>query len=103
MKPEINTETAATVQTTGDQAVAPAATCSALNAGSVAAGPDRYTVTHTHDHKTLKTGDVVVMGETPRMENVLIRVEDMTVHGICGDADQYVHLEPNKENSHPKG
>lgn len=63
-----------------------------ISAGNVSPSTRRYEVTYPHDHKTLKIGDVVVMAETPKLENVLIRLTDMTLHRICDDSEQYVHL-----------
>jgi hypothetical protein len=63
------------------------------DAGQVAPSPARYIVSFTHGHKTLQSGDIVVMAEAPPyMQNVLIRERDMTLHAIQGQADQYVHL-----------
>jgi len=65
-----------------------------LDAGSAPASPRRYNVTWPHDHPTLKTGDEVVMVESPRpeMRNWLLRVSDMTLHPLKDENDQYVHL-----------
>jgi hypothetical protein len=67
--------------------------CSAwLDAGSIAPSMKRYRITWAHDHKTLCVGDVVVMTETPRLENMLLREPDMTLHKLQDDHDQYVHM-----------
>jgi hypothetical protein len=65
---------------------------SMLDAGGVAPSKRRYVVTHPHAHKTLKTGDVVVMVCTPQFCNLLLRTEDMTLHELEDEHDQYVHL-----------
>lgn len=52
----------------------------------------RYRITHPHDHKTLRPGDVVVMTETPTYENLLLRELDMTLHRLQDGSDQYVHM-----------
>jgi hypothetical protein len=65
-----------------------------LSAGAVPPGPAHLTVTHTHEHKSLRIGDVVIMRETPRMDNVVIRISDMTIHDIIGQGGQYIHLLP---------
>jgi len=64
-----------------------------LDAGSIPASDRRYVVTWPHDHKTLKAGDVVVMTETPQVHNLLLRLADMTLHGLTDEHDQYVHLD----------
>ncbi len=63
-----------------------------LDAGGLAASPKRYVVTWPHEHKSLKAGDVVVMVETPKFDFFLLRESDMTLHGLTGNGDQYVHL-----------
>ena len=64
-----------------------------LDAGSIEPSTKRYIVSFPHAHKTLRTGDVVVMIETPRKEKFLLRESDMTMHWLTDDGDQYVHLE----------
>lgn len=71
-----------------------------LDAGSVAPSMKRYRIIWPHNHKTLRAGDVVVMTETPRYENLLLREPDMTLHGLQDDSDQYVHM---VEASNEKG
>ena len=63
-----------------------------LDAGGVEPSTRRYVVTHPHDHLTLKSRDVVVMVCTPKFENLLLRIEDMTLHALEGKHEQYVHL-----------
>lgn len=63
-----------------------------LDAGSIAPSMKRYRVTNPHSHKTLKAGDIVVMAEGPRCENVLILEPQMTLHPLQDSNDQYVHL-----------
>lgn len=63
-----------------------------LDAGSVAASAKRYRITYLHDHKTLRIGDVVVMTESPQLDNLLLRVPDMTLHRLRDDNEQYVHM-----------
>lgn len=65
---------------------------SEIDAGQVAPSQIRYLVKYAHAHKTLKVGDVVVMTETPTMENLLLREADMTLHRLQDGSDQYVHL-----------
>jgi NADH:ubiquinone oxidoreductase subunit E len=65
---------------------------SLLDAGGVAPSDRKYVVTHPHAHKTLKTGDVVVMVCTPKYCNLLLRIEDMTLHDLEDEHDQYVHM-----------
>lgn len=65
------------------------------SAGSIEPSPKRWRVVETHDHKTLRLGDVVIMAEIPLpdLSNILIREADMTLHWLRGDYEQYVHLE----------
>ena len=63
-----------------------------LDAGSIAPSIKRYRVTYLHDHKTLKTGDVVVMTESPKFDNLLLREPDMTLHFLQDNNGQYVHM-----------
>lgn len=63
-----------------------------LDAGSVAPSTKRYRINWPHNHKTLRAGDVVVMTQTPRLENMLLRESDMTLHVLQDDSDQYVHM-----------
>ena len=74
-----------------------------LDAGSVTASDIRYVVTIPHNHKTLKSGDVVVMTETPMRHNLLIRISDMTLHRLTDEYDQYVHLSESSNPSHHDG
>ena len=70
-----------------------AVACSAwIDAGSVAPSMKRYRIICPHNHKTPRAGDVVVMTETPRLENMLLREPDMTLHVLQDDSDQYVHM-----------
>jgi hypothetical protein len=70
-----------------------------VSAGSVPCGNGvLYEVTFTHDHKTLKPGDRVGVVECPHCRrNLLGRLPDFTLHDICGEHDQYVHLRPVKQ------
>ena len=63
-----------------------------LDAGGIAPSMTRYRVTWPHEHKTLRAGDVVVMTETPSLENMLLREPDMTLHRLQDDGGQYVHM-----------
>ena len=63
-----------------------------LDAGSIAPSMKRYRITYLHDHKTLKTGDVVVMTESPQFHNLLLREPDMTLHSLQDGHGQYVHM-----------
>lgn len=63
-----------------------------LDAGQIPASMKRYVVTWTHNHKTLKTGDVVVMTEDREFRNWLLREPDMTLHSLQDESGQYVHL-----------
>lgn len=63
-----------------------------IDAGGVAVSPLRYRVTWPHKHPSLRIGDVVVMTETPRHENLLLRLEDTTLHVLADENGQYVHL-----------
>lgn len=49
-----------------------------------------YRVAVFGDHKTLKVGDVVVMRQTPRNDNVFVRLSDLSVHSISDKLDGYV-------------
>lgn len=62
------------------------------DAGSVAPGVREFFITETHGHAHLQRGDLVVMVEDPRSNNWLLRLSDMTLHHLKGQADQYVHL-----------
>jgi hypothetical protein len=63
------------------------------SAGSIQASSDRYVVTETHDHKTLKYGDHVVVSATEKCDFFLIiRLDDMTLHEMKDKYGQYVHL-----------
>ncbi len=64
-----------------------------LDAGNVPPSLRRYRITIPHDHETLRTGDVVVMTETPSLDNLLLRESDMTLHNLRDKSDQYVHME----------
>lgn len=64
-----------------------------IDAGHVAPSSKRYRITFPHDHKKLKAGDIVIMTETPDFANLLLREQDMTLHRLADDSDQYVHLE----------
>ena len=64
------------------------------SAGEVAPSKLRYRVVEAHDHKTLQVGDIVVMLETPKFDNVLLRKVDMTLHVLTDANDQYVRLSP---------
>lgn len=75
-----------------EKAPTPVACSDWLDAGSVAPSCKRYVVTWPHGHKHLKGGDVVVMVETPRLDNCLLRESDMTLHHLQGQSDQYIHL-----------
>lgn len=56
----------------------------------------QYIVTQTHDHLTLKPGDLVVMTITPETgRNLLLRISDMTLHVLVDLNEQYVHLVEN--------
>jgi hypothetical protein len=74
---------------------------SVVDAGDVVPSSARYVVTYAHRHKTLVVGDVVVMTETPSMDNLLLREADMTLHKLLDSSQQYVHLAkaPNVEFS----
>ena len=75
-----------------------------LDAGSVAPSMKRYRIIWPHNHKTLRAGDVVVMTETPRLENMLLREPDMTLHVLQDDSDQYVHMvETPNDQALPRG
>ena len=71
-----------------------------LDAGSVPASRRRHVVTWAHNHKTLSRGDVVVMA-VHRTMHYLIRVSDMTLHGLEDGDGQYVHLAPVDEPATP--
>lgn len=48
----------------------------------------------SHDHKTLKAGDVIVVSETASFENVLVRASDLTVHAMTTANDEYTIVRP---------
>lgn len=61
-------------------------------------GPDSktlYRVAWAGGHATLKEGDTVVMAETPRLENVFIRIMDWTLHSPASDAGTYILVVPD--------
>jgi hypothetical protein len=68
----------------------------ARHAGELAPSKKRYVIEDAHDHPTLKDGQVVVLVEGPKLENMLIRVSDMTAHHLWDRCQQYVHLRPEK-------
>jgi hypothetical protein len=69
------------------------------DAGSVEPDLRRWRVTETHGHITLGHGDEVVVVESPTVGgNYLLRMTDLTLHHLRGDADQYVHLTDSREN-----
>jgi hypothetical protein len=46
-----------------------------------------YEVVRCEGHKTLVEGDLVIMRETPNLDNVFLRTSDLTIHAIateCG-------------------
>jgi hypothetical protein len=54
-----------------------------MSAGAVKPdGVTRYVVAFCHSHRTLSVGDVVLMTETPTLENVFVRVRDHSVHSL---------------------
>lgn len=63
-----------------------------VDAGMVPPSMTRWIITHPHAHKTLQRGDVVVMTETPTLENVLLREPDMSLHALQDEHGQYVHM-----------
>lgn len=63
-----------------------------LSAGSVEPSHKRYRVTGPPEHKTLNAGDVVVMTQTPTLQNMLVRESDLTLHHLTDEYDQNVHL-----------
>lgn len=63
-----------------------------ISSGSIEPSTKRYFVTHPHKHASLLFGDVVVMVETPNMENVFLKVSDLTLHKLTDSMDQYVHV-----------
>lgn len=65
-----------------------------LCANNVAPSKIQYAVTFTHGHKNLCVGDVVMLVETPKFNNVLLRLSDNTLHDLQGQSEQYVHLKP---------
>lgn len=67
---------------------------SSLHAGDAVPGPRRYVVTDAHHHKNLTEGSIVVVVGDPKSNNWLLRLSDMSLHHLTGQADQYVHLEP---------
>ena len=62
-----------------------------ISAGAVAPSTLYYKVTYTHDHPSLKEGDLVVMTEYQGL-NTLLRVSDFSLHTLDDGFGQYVHL-----------
>lgn len=71
-----------------------------IDAGCIAPSCKRYEVILPHKHMTLEAGDIVIMTETPDLDNLLLREKDMTLHRLSDQDGQYVHIalaeQPNK-------
>ena len=52
-----------------------------------------YIVVMPFDHKTLRTGDVVVMRDVAN-DNCWVRTSDLTVHQLIGTNGEYVIVVP---------
>lgn len=59
-----------------------------------------YHVAHAGDHPTLKTGDRVLMTETPKHQNLLLRTDDYSLHGLMNKDEAYVILIPSEWVDH---
>lgn len=53
-----------------------------------------YLVAYAPGHKTLMAGDRVVMCETPKFDNVLLRITDNTLHSLQNEDGRYAVLVP---------
>jgi hypothetical protein len=63
-----------------------------IDAGCIAPSCKRYEVILPHDHLTLSVGDIVIMTETPDLDNLLLREKDMTLHRLMDNGGQYIHI-----------
>lgn len=64
-----------------------------ISAGQVPPSKKTYRVVYAHSHPFLFNEDVVVMVETPDLQNLLLRLADMTLHSLADGHGQYVHLQ----------
>jgi len=55
-----------------------------------------FEVMFVADHKTLKVHDRVVMAESPEIDNVFIRIRDLTLHALQS-SHGYVILRHSKD------